>query len=84
MTPRATMPSVYLPHGGGPAFFMSGPMADLFRPMVRFLASVPGLLAERPTAILVVTAHWEEEVMTFSGAQQPPLIYDYCSGPVKS
>jgi len=71
------MPSVYLPHGGGPAFFMSGAMADLFRPMGRFLASVPAQLPARPTAVLVVTAHWEAEATTFSGGQQPPLIYDY-------
>jgi aromatic ring-opening dioxygenase catalytic subunit (LigB family) len=81
MQPDTTMPSVYLPHGGGPAFFMNGPMADLFRPMGGFLATVPGLLPARPTAILVVTAHWEAEVTTFSGGQRPELIYDYYGFP---
>ncbi|MCZ4316655.1 class III extradiol ring-cleavage dioxygenase [Comamonadaceae bacterium G21597-S1] len=75
------MPSVYLPHGGGPAFFMTGSMAEMFRPMGRFLASVPGLLPGRPTAILLVTAHWEAEVTTFCGGAQPELIYDYYGFP---
>lgn len=75
------MPSVYLPHGGGPAFFMSGEMAELYRPMGRFLASLPGLLPSRPTAILVATAHWEADVTTFSGGRQPALIYDYYGFP---
>lgn len=81
MMSRTTMPSVYLPHGGGPAFFMSGPMADLFRPMGRFLASVPALLPARPTAVLVVTAHWEAQATTFSGGQQPQPVYDYYGFP---
>jgi len=71
------MPSLYLPHGGGPAFFMSGNMADLFRPMGDFLAKLPTLLPERPRAILVVTAHWEAPVPTFCDASAPELLYDY-------
>ncbi len=77
MSSVTSLPSVYLPHGGGPAFFMDGPMGDMFRPMGRFLASFPALLPTRPRAILVVTAHWEEPQVTFSGGEQPALIYDY-------
>lgn len=75
------MPAVYLPHGGGPAFFMTGPMADMFRPMGEFLASVHRLLPARPSAILVVTAHWEADVPTLTGAERPALIYDYYGFP---
>ncbi len=77
MQDHSIMPSVYLPHGGGPAFFMSGGMADLFRPMGRFLATFSGQLPFRPKAILVVTAHWEAAVTTFCGGPQPQLMYDY-------
>lgn len=52
-------------------------MGDMFRPMGRFLASVPEWLPTRPSAILVVTAHWEAPQVTFSGGEQPTLIYDY-------
>ena len=68
------MPAVYLPHGGGPAFFMQGGMGDMFRPMGEFLASFHTLLPARPTAILLVTAHWEARLPTFAGASKPALI----------
>ncbi len=75
------MPSVYLPHGGGPAFFMHDGMGEMFRPMGEFLASFRSLLPARPTAILVVTAHWEAPLATFAGAPKPELIYDYYGFP---
>ncbi len=75
------MPSVYLPHGGGPAFFMEGGMGDMFRPMGDFLTQFHRLLPATPSAILVVTAHWEAPVVTLSGGQQPGLIYDYYGFP---
>ncbi len=75
------MPALFLPHGGGPAFFMSGPMHDMFVPMEKFLAGVHANLPAKPTAILVVTAHWEADQATFSGAARPELIYDYYGFP---
>jgi aromatic ring-opening dioxygenase catalytic subunit (LigB family) len=81
MTTASTMPSVYLPHGGGPAFFMQGGMGDMFRPMGEFLAGFHKLLPATPGAILVVTAHWEARVPTLTGGLQPALIYDYYGFP---
>ncbi len=81
MTATTAMPSVYLPHGGGPAFFMQGGMGDMFRPMGDFLAGFHTLLPARPTAILVVTAHWEAPVATLTGGLHPALIYDYYGFP---
>ena len=81
MTTATTMPSVYLPHGGGPAFFMQGGMRDMFRPMGDFLASFLNLLPATPTAILVVTAHWEAPIATLTGGLHPALIYDYYGFP---
>lgn len=81
MNPRSTLPSVYLPHGGGPAFFMSDGMGEMFRPMGQFLASLPATLPIRPAAVLMVTAHWEAPTATFCGARSPALIYDYFGFP---
>jgi aromatic ring-opening dioxygenase catalytic subunit (LigB family) len=75
------MPAVYLPHGGGPAFFMEGGMGDMFRPMGVFLGVFHALLPARPTAILVVTAHWEAALPTMTGGPSPALIYDYYGFP---
>ncbi len=76
-----TLPALYLPHGGGPAFFMDGGMGDMFRPMGQFLAGLHRLLPLRPSAILVVTAHWEAALPTLTGGQSPALIYDYYGFP---
>jgi aromatic ring-opening dioxygenase catalytic subunit (LigB family) len=75
------MPSIFIPHGGGPAFFMNGPMEQMFRPMARFLAEFDATLPRRPTAILVVTAHWEAPTVTLTGGPSPELIYDYYGFP---
>lgn len=43
-----------------------------------------GLLAglpERPKAILMVSAHWEESKATVSVAQHPPMLFDYYGFP---
>ena len=81
MIQTVRMPSLYLPHGGGPAFFMRDGMRDMFRPMEAFLAQVHTQLPAKPSAILVATAHWEADVATFTGAAQPELIYDYYGFP---
>jgi hypothetical protein len=51
-TPR--QPSLYIPHGGGPAFAMQGSMQRMFAPMQEFLAAVHQTLPAVPTAILLV------------------------------
>ena len=75
------MPAVYLPHGGGPSFFMAGERKQLYQPMEDFLRGVPALLPATPTAILIITAHWEAAVPSFAGAARPELIYDYFGFP---
>ena len=74
-------PSLYIPHGGGPAFFMQGPMQRMFAPMQEFLAAVHQTLPAVPTAILVVTAHWESAVVRLTGSPKPELVYDYFGFP---
>ncbi len=83
-TPMSTakLPAVYLPHGGGP-----WPFVDTFGPKeawqglldyTKGLAEVP---RERPAAILVISAHWEEAVPTVMTAARPPMLYDYYGFP---
>jgi aromatic ring-opening dioxygenase catalytic subunit (LigB family) len=77
----AVQPSLYIPHGGGPCFFMPDPrgmwtgMADYLRGLA---ASLPG----KPRAILVISGHWEERAFAFTGAAgHPGLIFDYYGFP---
>ena len=64
---------VYFSHGGGPLPILGDPS---HRAMVGFMQWLPSQL-ERPEAILVVSAHWEESAATLMGAESPPMLYDY-------
>jgi len=77
----ATQPSLFIPHGGGPCFFMPDPRGTWTR-MGDYLRSLAATLPERPRAILVVSGHWEERAFTFTGADRhPALIFDYYGFP---
>ena len=73
-------PSFFIPHGGGPCFFMDDPRGT-WSGMADFLSAFPQTLVEQPRAILVVSGHWETEGFAFTGAEQPSLIYDYYNFP---
>jgi aromatic ring-opening dioxygenase catalytic subunit (LigB family) len=75
------MPALYLPHGGGPAFFMGGPMAEMFAPMRTFLSGIAATLPQAPAAIVVVSAHWESAQITVTTGAAPGLLYDYSGFP---
>jgi aromatic ring-opening dioxygenase catalytic subunit (LigB family) len=75
------MPALYLPHGGGPSFFMTGERKRMYQPTEDFLRSVHSLLPAKPTAILIATAHWETAVPSFTGGRNPELIFDYYGFP---
>jgi aromatic ring-opening dioxygenase catalytic subunit (LigB family) len=76
-------PTIFLPHGGGPCFFMDwswGP-ADTWNPTQRFLEGLEATLPAPPKAILAISGHWEEPAFTASAATAPKLIFDYAGFP---
>ncbi|MBF0148175.1 MAG: dioxygenase [Magnetococcales bacterium] len=77
----ARQPVWYLPHGGGPCFFMDWNPPDAWDAMKRFLQGIPGRLPQRPKAIVCVSAHWIETSFGISSGEQPGLIYDYYGFP---
>ncbi|ATY30966.1 DODA-type extradiol aromatic ring-opening family dioxygenase [Sphingomonas psychrotolerans] len=75
-----TMPTLFIPHGGGPCFFMDpdgGPADPMWLPMQAYLAGLIDSLLERPKAILLVSGHWEEADVTVHVGSGQPLFYDY-------
>ena len=80
---RKRQPAIYLPHGGGPCFFMDPPEEDPTRwvAMRAYLASLPALLPARPDALLVISAHWEMPRPTVLAAAHPGMLYDYSNFP---
>ncbi len=75
------LPTLYLPHGGGPCFFMDFGPGDPWGPLARWLAAFPSALPAVPRAILVISAHWEAPVPTLLTAPNPPLLFDYYGFP---
>lgn len=75
-TPR--MPSFFIPHGGGPCFFMQWDPPHTWDTLAAWLRALPGQLPARPKAILVISGHWETRGhLSVSAHPHPPLIYDY-------
>ena len=63
------MPSLYVSHGGGPIPLESPEWLD---PLHTWARALP-----RPTAILVVSAHWESAPLSLSAVRPPELVYDF-------
>lgn len=73
-------PAFFIPHGGGPCFFIADP-AGHWVGMGDFLRSLSGRLPAPPTAILVVSAHWETTGFRLTSGVSRPLYYDYYGFP---
>jgi len=80
-TPVRKMPTFFIPHGGGPCFFMDWNPPDTWTRMGAFLQHLAGTLPSRPKAILLVSGHWDAAQFTVGSGAQPPLIYDYTGFP---
>ena len=80
-------PSLYIPHGGGPCFFMDPANPDhlhsdpMWHPMQDYLAGLIATLPERPRAVLLVSGHWETPAFTVHSGEKPSLFYDYYGFP---
>ncbi|WP_256379017.1 class III extradiol ring-cleavage dioxygenase [Beijerinckia sp. L45] len=73
-------PTFFIPHGGGPCFFMDDP-AGMWTGMAKFLRGLSDALPAIPRAILVVSGHWETEGFALTGATKPELLFDYYGFP---
>lgn len=84
MNTSSRLPTLYIPHGGGPCFFMDpmpGFPPTLWDAMEIYLRAIPAAIATRPKAVLVVSAHWECAVPTVLAAEKHSLLYDYYGFP---
>ncbi|MFT6915339.1 MAG: 4,5-DOPA dioxygenase extradiol [Motiliproteus sp.] len=64
---------LFISHGAGPMPLLGDPG---HRELVERLTEIAGTLP-KPSAILVISAHWEASVPTLTSGANPPLIYDY-------
>jgi len=75
------MPTWFIPHGGGPCFFMEWNPPHAWDRMADFLKNLASTLPRTPKAIVMVSAHWLAPTLTVTSAAQPALIYDYYGFP---
>jgi aromatic ring-opening dioxygenase catalytic subunit (LigB family) len=77
------LPALFIPHGGGPCFFMDPPPGDphAWDKMAAYLRGIAASLNKRPKAILVISAHWETARPTVASGAHPPLLFDYYGFP---
>jgi aromatic ring-opening dioxygenase catalytic subunit (LigB family) len=80
------MPVVFLPHGGGPWPFVKTPFGSPqeLAALTAYLKNVAAVPTTPPRAVLIVSAHWEEPVVTVMSGAAPPLLYDYYGFPPES
>ena len=71
---------LFLSHGGGPLPLLGDEgHVEMVACLREITTKVP-----KPSAILVVSAHWEENIPTLTSGAQPSLIYDYYGFPEES
>lgn len=73
-------PVVYIPHGGGPRPVLGAPDHQELADFLRELPEIIGPIK----AILVISAHWEEDTPTVMTSDAPGMLYDYYGFPPES
>lgn len=69
--------ALFISHGGGPMPLLGEPgHQELVDTLQQVAATLP-----KPSAILLISAHWEEPVATVTSASAPGLLYDYAGFP---
>jgi aromatic ring-opening dioxygenase catalytic subunit (LigB family) len=77
------LPTLFVPHGGGPCFFMDPPPGDphAWDAMASYLRGIAASVGAKPRAILVISAHWETPRPTVMTAERPSMLFDYYGFP---
>ncbi|MCU1298013.1 MAG: dioxygenase [Acidobacteriaceae bacterium] len=78
---RSALPTLYIPHGGGPCFFMDWNPPGTWDKMAAWLRGLGASIGEKPKAVVVISGHWERDEFTVASNARPPLIYDYSGFP---
>ena len=83
MNTTKRLPTLFIPHGGGPCFFMDPPAAypHMWDGLAAYLRGIDDSLGAKPKAALVISGHWENPLPTFNVAAKPGLLFDYYGFP---
>ncbi len=70
---KKKLTTLFVSHGGGPLPLMG---VEGHKEMFACLQEIAATI-DTPSAILVVSAHWDENIPTISSGANPTLIFDY-------
>jgi 4,5-DOPA dioxygenase extradiol len=76
--PQMKFPTVFVNHGGGPMPLM-GRQPDLVQNMKEIVKKL--LPKEPPSAIVLLSAHWESDPISITSSPNPPMLFDYYGFP---
>lgn len=76
-----TLPTYFISHGGGPWPYMKEQTQGAYDQLETSLHQMPRQLGTTPTAVLMISGHWEESEFTVMASPHPPMIYDYTGFP---
>ena len=74
---KPRMPALFIPHGGGPCFFMDWDPKNEWDKMANYLRNIASGLPAQPKAVVMVSAHWIQSEVTVTSAAHPEMIFDY-------
>ncbi|HXP85358.1 MAG TPA: class III extradiol ring-cleavage dioxygenase [Bryobacteraceae bacterium] len=75
------LPTFFIPHGGGPCFFMESNPSGIWDRLAAWLKGMAATLDAEPEFIVVISGHWEEDEFSVMGNARPPLLFDYYGFP---
>jgi len=76
-----TLPTFFISHGGGPWPWMKEQLQSRYGELATALQRMPSLVGSTPKAVLMISAHWEEDDFTVMTHPHPPMVYDYYGFP---
>ncbi len=82
-SPSSALPTLYIPHGGGPCFYMDweSPTPNPWTGLASWLGGLAASIGRVPKAVLVISGHWEEDPIAVNSQERPALLYDYYGFP---
>ena len=74
------LPTYYISHGGGPWPYIDD-MRAMFHTLEASLVDITRQLPSTPSAIFMVSGHWDSNTLSVMSNPQPPMEYDYYGFP---
>jgi aromatic ring-opening dioxygenase catalytic subunit (LigB family) len=71
------LPTYFVSHGGGPWPWLKDQYGPTYARLEASLVDIKRQVGVRPSAVLVVTSHWESADFLVSSGAAPAMIYDY-------